>query len=150
MFSLFTGFLFLHTLFIQRGRLETTWTVLRQFGYGDDLTLRESFLCPRYEPSLVLLDPATLIAYLFKDDRRRNMGSHRHNYFYDSRVEIPVDCSVELSPKGYQFFTELFQVFDKVRRMFVCFFFGHTLLVFAIPAVLHCILRPFLPHIGQG
>ncbi|KAF8938460.1 mitochondrial Rho 1 [Dissophora ornata] len=69
------GFLFLHTLFIQRGRLETTWTVLRQFGYGDDLTLRESFLCPR--------------------------------------IEIPPDCSVELSPKGYQFFTELFQVFDK-------------------------------------
>ncbi|KAF9182882.1 ERMES complex Ca(2+)-binding regulatory GTPase gem1 [Haplosporangium sp. Z 11] len=69
------GFLFLHTLFIQRGRLETTWTVMRQFGYGDDLTLRESFLCPR--------------------------------------IEIPIDCSVELSPKGYQFFTELFQVFDK-------------------------------------
>ncbi|KAF9303061.1 ERMES complex Ca(2+)-binding regulatory GTPase gem1 [Mortierella antarctica] len=69
------GFLFLHTLFIQRGRLETTWTVLRQFGYGDDLTLRESFLCPR--------------------------------------IDIPLDCSVELSPKGYQFFTELFQVFDK-------------------------------------
>ncbi|KAF9978524.1 ERMES complex Ca(2+)-binding regulatory GTPase gem1 [Actinomortierella ambigua] len=70
-----TGFLYLHTLFIQRGRLETTWTVLRKFGYGDDLTLRESFLCPR--------------------------------------IEVPPDCSVELSPKGYQFFTELFQVFDK-------------------------------------
>lgn len=40
------GFLFLHTLFIQRGRLETTWTVLRKFGYGDDLSLREDFLYP--------------------------------------------------------------------------------------------------------
>ena len=40
------GFIFLHTLFIQRGRLETTWTVLRTFGYGDDLTLKESFLLP--------------------------------------------------------------------------------------------------------
>lgn len=40
------GFLYLHTLFIQRGRLETTWTVLRRFGYGDDLSLREDFLCP--------------------------------------------------------------------------------------------------------
>ncbi|RUP48323.1 hypothetical protein BC936DRAFT_144711 [Jimgerdemannia flammicorona] len=40
------GFLFLHTLFIQRGRLETTWTVLRKFGYGDDLSLREDFLLP--------------------------------------------------------------------------------------------------------
>ncbi|CAD6934271.1 unnamed protein product [Tilletia controversa] len=26
------GFLYLHTIFIQRGRLETTWTVLRSFG----------------------------------------------------------------------------------------------------------------------
>jgi Ras family protein T1 len=43
------GFLFLHTLFIQRGRLETTWTVLRTFGYGDDLTLREDFLFPSFE-----------------------------------------------------------------------------------------------------
>ena len=40
------GFIFLHTLFIQRGRLETTWTVLRTFGYGDDLTLKEEFLFP--------------------------------------------------------------------------------------------------------
>ncbi|KAJ3133446.1 ERMES complex Ca(2+)-binding regulatory GTPase gem1 [Geranomyces variabilis] len=43
------GFLFLHTLFIQRGRLETTWTVLRRFGYGDDLSLREFFLCPPFD-----------------------------------------------------------------------------------------------------
>ncbi|CAG8461994.1 8997_t:CDS:10 [Acaulospora morrowiae] len=69
------GFLFLHTLFIQRGRLETTWTVLRKFGYGDDLSLREDFLFPPFD--------------------------------------VPHDCSVELSPNGYQFFTDIFQVFDK-------------------------------------
>lgn len=40
------GFLYLHKLFIQRGRLETTWTVLRKFGYDDDLSLREDFLHP--------------------------------------------------------------------------------------------------------
>ncbi|CAG8515241.1 11064_t:CDS:10 [Ambispora gerdemannii] len=69
------GFLFLHKLFIQRGRLETTWTVLRQFGYGDDLSLREDFLYPE--------------------------------------IDIPQDCSVELSPYGYQFFADIFQSFDK-------------------------------------
>ncbi|KAI9489577.1 EF hand associated-domain-containing protein [Zychaea mexicana] len=69
------GFAFLHSLFIQRGRLETTWTVLRKFGYGDDLSLREDFLLPP--------------------------------------LEVPHECSVELSPHGYQFFAELFQVFDK-------------------------------------
>ncbi|KAJ3191215.1 ERMES complex Ca(2+)-binding regulatory GTPase gem1, partial [Irineochytrium annulatum] len=69
------GFLFLHTLFIQRGRLETTWTVLRRFGYGDDLSLREDFLLPP--------------------------------------IQVPVDCSVELSSDGYRFFTDLFQSFDR-------------------------------------
>ncbi|CAK7346604.1 unnamed protein product [Dovyalis caffra] len=38
------GFLFLHTLFIDKGRLETTWAVLRKFGYGNDLKLRDDFL----------------------------------------------------------------------------------------------------------
>lgn len=43
-----TGFLYLHTMFIQRGRLETTWTVLRKFGYAEDLRLTESYLAPKY------------------------------------------------------------------------------------------------------
>jgi Ras family protein T1 len=41
------GFLYLFTVFIQRGRLETTWTVLRTFGYAEDLLLTEAFLAPR-------------------------------------------------------------------------------------------------------
>ncbi|RSH95470.1 ERMES complex Ca(2+)-binding regulatory GTPase gem1 [Saitozyma podzolica] len=43
------GFLYLHTSFIQRGRMETTWTVLRKFGYGEGLDLREDFLAPRFD-----------------------------------------------------------------------------------------------------
>lgn len=43
-----TGFLYLHTIFIQRGRLETTWTVLRKFGYAEDLRLTESYLSPKW------------------------------------------------------------------------------------------------------
>lgn len=39
-----TGFLFLHALFIERGRLETTWTVLRKFGYDDEIKLRDDLL----------------------------------------------------------------------------------------------------------
>lgn len=30
------------------------------------------------------------------------------------RFDVPHDCSVELSPQGYQFFTDIFQIFDKV------------------------------------
>ncbi|OCH84908.1 mitochondrial Rho 1 [Obba rivulosa] len=69
------GFLYLHTIFIQRGRLETTWTVLRKFGYGEDLRLTEGFLYPKFD--------------------------------------VPHECSVELSPLGYQFFTDIFETFDK-------------------------------------
>ncbi|KAL0961338.1 hypothetical protein HGRIS_006294 [Hohenbuehelia grisea] len=69
------GFLYLHTIFIQQGRLETTWTVLRRFGYAEDLRLTEPFLSPKFD--------------------------------------VPHDCSVELSPLGYQFFTDIFEVFDK-------------------------------------
>lgn len=41
-----TGFLFLHALFIEKGRLETTWTVLRKFGYNNDLRLTDEQLLP--------------------------------------------------------------------------------------------------------
>lgn len=40
------GFLFLHRLFVQRGRNETTWGVLRKFGYNDSLTLSKEYLYP--------------------------------------------------------------------------------------------------------
>lgn len=70
-----SGFIFLHRLFIQRGRVETTWAVLRKFGYGDDLSLTMEFLYPE--------------------------------------IEVPSDCSVELSSQGFQFFTELFSKYDK-------------------------------------
>ncbi|XP_041362317.1 mitochondrial Rho GTPase 1-like isoform X2 [Gigantopelta aegis] len=43
------GFLFLHTLFIQKGRHETTWTVLRHFGYDDNLSLTKDFIAPRLQ-----------------------------------------------------------------------------------------------------
>ncbi|KAH1184324.1 mitochondrial Rho GTPase 2 isoform X1 [Mauremys mutica] len=42
------GFLFLNTLFIQRGRHETTWTILRRFGYADELELTDDYLYPLF------------------------------------------------------------------------------------------------------
>eukprot|EP00798_Chlamydomonas_sp_ICE-L_P004285 gene4285-14395_t len=38
------GFLFLHVLFIERGCLESTWAVLRTFGYNEDLLLSDAVL----------------------------------------------------------------------------------------------------------
>ena len=68
------GFLALHQLFIQRGRSETTWAVLRKFGYGDDVRLDQNFLQPP--------------------------------------ISVKEGSVVELSPKGFQFFTELFSKYD--------------------------------------
>lgn len=43
------GFLYLNLLFIERGRHETTWTVLRKFGYESNLKLGEDYLYPRIQ-----------------------------------------------------------------------------------------------------
>lgn len=42
-----SGFLFLHCLFIQRGRSNTTWAVLRNFGYNDNLRMDSNYLYPK-------------------------------------------------------------------------------------------------------
>ncbi|QDZ25954.1 mitochondrial Rho GTPase [Chloropicon primus] len=38
------GFVYLHALFVARGRMDTTWTVLRKFGYDNTLHLREDLV----------------------------------------------------------------------------------------------------------
>ncbi|KAG4107400.1 mitochondrial Rho GTPase [Neocallimastix lanati (nom. inval.)] len=43
------GFLFLHKLFICQGSVETTWKVLRKYGYDDDLSFREDFIHPKMD-----------------------------------------------------------------------------------------------------
>lgn len=45
--EIIAGFLYLHLLFIERGRHETTWTVLRKFGYNENVKLGEEYLYPR-------------------------------------------------------------------------------------------------------
>ncbi|KAG6438262.1 hypothetical protein SASPL_103199 [Salvia splendens] len=39
-----TGFLFLHTLFIEKGKIDTTWTLLKKFRYNDVLKLGDDYL----------------------------------------------------------------------------------------------------------
>jgi hypothetical protein len=65
------------------------------------LSLREGFLSPRFV-------------------RPKNINPFWHTHFIDIawpvpiRFDVPVDCSAELSPSGYTFFTDLFEAFDKV------------------------------------
>lgn len=51
------GFLFLHSMFIEKGRLETTWTVLRKFGYNNEVSLSDDQLPPpiKQNPDQVML-----------------------------------------------------------------------------------------------
>nr|XP_027204426.1 mitochondrial Rho GTPase 1-A-like [Dermatophagoides pteronyssinus] len=69
------GFMFLLTFFIQRGRHELIWIVLRKFGYNNSVALDDQYLYPN--------------------------------------SALPTDSFFELSPKGYQFFTNLFHKYDK-------------------------------------
>ncbi|XP_055877956.1 mitochondrial Rho GTPase 1-like isoform X1 [Biomphalaria glabrata] len=59
------GFLFLHTLFIQKGRHETTWSVLRKFGYDDNLQLTTEYLSPKLFVGLGSTTELTAEGYQF-------------------------------------------------------------------------------------
>lgn len=74
--------MFLLTFFIQRGRHELIWIVLRKFGYNNAVAFNDD--------------------YLFPD------------------INIPKGSTVELSPKGYSFFTNLFEKFDKDKDGALC------------------------------
>lgn len=76
------GFLLLHCLFIQKGRNETIWTVLRKFGYDDNLNMSQEYLHPQ--------------------------------------INISPGCTTELSYKGQQFFTSLFERHDKDKDGALC------------------------------
>ncbi|VVC31939.1 EF hand associated, type-1,EF hand associated, type-2,Small GTPase superfamily,Mitochondrial Rho [Cinara cedri] len=71
------GFLFLHMLFILKGKAQTTWTVIRKFGYNDSLNFSYNYLHP-------------------------NLKVDKH-------------CTIELSHKGEQFLSRLFDSHDKDR-----------------------------------
>ena len=40
----FPGFIYVHSMFLRKGRPETLWAVLRNYGYDNDLKLRDDFL----------------------------------------------------------------------------------------------------------
>ncbi|KAI8463172.1 MAG: hypothetical protein J3K34DRAFT_527193 [Monoraphidium minutum] len=63
---LFPGFMYLHTLFLTRGRLESTWAVLRAFGYDQDLRISDAALAhlPAPGADAVLELSPTALAYL--------------------------------------------------------------------------------------
>lgn len=108
------GFIFLHQLFIQRGRHETTWKVLRKFGYSNDLTLREDYLQPPFEvhpDCSVELSPSGLrfLKEIFKkydkdgdgalsSSEQQDMHNVCPSYPWDEQL---VGITVETNKKGW-------------------------------------------------
>ena len=43
------GFIRLNQMFVEKGRHETLWTILRKFHYADSLTPKDSFLRPKFD-----------------------------------------------------------------------------------------------------
>ncbi|KAL1779440.1 mitochondrial Rho GTPase 1 isoform X4 [Sigmodon hispidus] len=90
------GFLFLHTLFIQRGRHETTWTVLRRFGYDDDLDLTPDYLFP-----LLKIPP----------DCTTELNHHAYLFLQSTFDKHDLDRDCALSPDELK---DLFKVFPYI------------------------------------
>ncbi|XP_073902482.1 mitochondrial Rho GTPase 1 isoform X3 [Castor canadensis] len=90
------GFLFLHTLFIQRGRHETTWTVLRRFGYDDDLDLTPEYLFP-----LLKIPP----------DCTTELNHHAYLFLQSTFDKHDLDRDCALSPDELK---DLFKVFPYI------------------------------------
>uniref|UniRef100_A0A8D3BQ08 Ras homolog family member T1 n=1 Tax=Scophthalmus maximus TaxID=52904 RepID=A0A8D3BQ08_SCOMX len=118
------GFLFLHTLFIQRGRHETTWTVLRRFGYDDDLELTQEYLFPIVKIPADCTTELNHNAYLFLQSVFDKHDKDR-------------DCA--LSPEEVK---DLFKVFPYMPwgpdQILICKNFGFcvfTLYMLAFPVV---------------
>ncbi|KAF8105483.1 hypothetical protein N665_0157s0067 [Sinapis alba] len=93
-----TGFLFLHALFIEKGRLETTWTVLRKFGYNNDIRLADELLPPSLfkrapdqsvELTDVAIDFLKGMYVLFDDDGDNNLRPQEIEDLFSTAPESP-------------------------------------------------------------
>ncbi|KAF8531579.1 mitochondrial Rho GTPase-like protein [Trichophaea hybrida] len=59
------GFILLNKIFAEKGRHETIWSILRTFHYTDSLSLKDSFLHPKFEVPLNASAELSPIGYRF-------------------------------------------------------------------------------------
>ncbi|KAI8466496.1 MAG: hypothetical protein J3K34DRAFT_460850 [Monoraphidium minutum] len=93
----FPGFMYLHTLFLTRGRLESTWAVLKAFGYDQELRISDAVLSklPQTGPDTVLELSAAAQAYLAQvfdvyDSTRSGLLSASDMEHMFNRAPVPV------------------------------------------------------------
>ncbi|CAH8324559.1 unnamed protein product [Eruca vesicaria subsp. sativa] len=124
-----TGFLFLHALFIEKWRLETTWTVLRKFGYNNDIRLADELLPPSLfkrapDQSIELMDVAIDFLkgmyVLFDDDGDNNLRPQEIEDLFSTAPKSPwteapyVDAAEKTSLGGLSF--DAFLSLEKMLR----------------------------------
>ncbi|CAH8299727.1 unnamed protein product [Eruca vesicaria subsp. sativa] len=138
-----TGFLFLHALFIEKGRLETTWTVLRKFGYNNDIRLADELLPPSLfkrtpDQSVELTDVAIEflkgVFMMFDDDEDNNLRPQEIEDLFSTAPEspwkdAPYDGAAEKTALGGLSFdaflslvisTLLFHMLNKGNILYAC------------------------------
>lgn len=92
------GFLSIFDVFISRNRLEIPWTILRTFGYNDDLVLEV---------------PSTVLQGRTPSRNRNDLFTIADEHHYKSAPDSSEDW--KLSPSSVKFLTALFQQFDLDR-----------------------------------
>ncbi|KAL1551030.1 Mitochondrial Rho GTPase 1 [Salvia divinorum] len=138
------GFLFLHALFIEKGRLETTWTVLRKFGYNNEIRLRDDQLPPpikRYPDQSVELTTEAMeflrkIFLAYDVDSDGALRSHEVEDLFSTAPENPwneapyVDAAEKtalggLSLDGFLSLWVLMTLLDPIRSVETLIYIGY-------------------------
>ncbi|CAA7015830.1 unnamed protein product [Microthlaspi erraticum] len=93
------GFLFLSTFLVEHGRIRTVWTILRKFGYNNDMRLVDDTIIPyssfkrKPDQSVELTNKA--ISFLknafevYDLDSNNNLGPYEMGYLFQAAPESP-------------------------------------------------------------
>ncbi|CAI9107842.1 OLC1v1007313C3 [Oldenlandia corymbosa var. corymbosa] len=108
-----TGFLFLNAIFVEKGRTETAWSVLRKFGYNDEVKLRDDIVssAKKKAPDQSMELTSEAIEFLkgvfssFDDDKDGVLQSSELDDLFSTAPECPWDefpykDAVERTPLG--------------------------------------------------
>eukprot|EP01147_Barroeca_monosierra_P010750 gene10750-2838_t len=140
-----TGFLYIQKLFIERGRIEATWTVLWAFGYNDNLRLDTDVLVPGLKlevDCIVEISPVgfDFLARLFHQhdfNRQGTLSQEQLNQMFSICPSIPWEDEIYPSSAEYTWSLDQFLSLwvylcwsrpDEFMRMLVYLGFVHTTL----------------------
>ncbi|OQV24366.1 Mitochondrial Rho GTPase 1-A [Hypsibius exemplaris] len=138
------GYLYLNMMFIHRGRQEATWTVLRKFGYDDDLELAESYRAiTKLQPAIHKAEISTqgthyLLCLFSKFDRDQDdllsdsefqnllSVSSKRMIGQDWYQSVETDAKFALTRRGFISLFQLTAYFNPVYTADILAHFGYS------------------------